>query len=88
MRSGGGIIIAFAPDEYLIAGSGLTVTFAPAAPGAQPVAGILRTQEGHYENGRWVGGRWLNGDQTNQGRHVQLGAEEFTMQRVKLYRYR
>jgi beta-galactosidase GanA len=88
MRTGGGIIIALAPDEFLIAGSGLTVTFAPAAPGAQPIAGILRTQEGHYENGRWMGGRWLNGDQTNQGRHVQLGAQEFSMQRVKLYRYR
>lgn len=87
MHSGGGIIIALAPDEFLIAGSGLTVTFAPNAQGA-PIAGILRAQEGHYEKGQWVAGRWMNGDQTNQGRHIQLGAQAFSMQRVKLYRYR
>jgi beta-galactosidase GanA len=86
-RTGGGLIIALAPDEFLIAGSGLTVTFAPSTPGP-PIAGILRTQEGHYENGRWIGGRWLNGDQTHQGRHIRLEPRDFSMQRVKLYRYR
>ena len=30
----------------------------------------------------------MNGDQTHQGRHVALGTGEFTVQRVKLYRYR
>ena len=30
----------------------------------------------------------MNGDQTHQGRHVALGAGEFIVQRVKLYRYR
>jgi beta-galactosidase GanA len=86
-RTGGGLIIALAPDEFLVAGSGLTVTFAPVGPGA-PIAGILRAQEGRYENGQWVGGRWLNGDQTHQGRHIRLEARDFSMQRVKLYRYR
>ena len=61
------------PDEFLIAGSGLTVTFAPSTLGP-PIAGILRTHEGRYENGRWIGGRWLNGDQTNQGREVFLAS--------------
>ena len=87
VRTAGGLIIALAADEFLIAGSGLTVTFAPRAAGP-PIAGILRAQEGQYDNGRWVGGRWLNGDQTHQGRHIQLGARDFSMQRVKLYRYR
>ena len=87
MHTGGGIIVALAPDEFLIAGSGITVTFAPGTPGP-PIAGILSAQEGRYENGRWVGGRWMNGDQTNQGRHVRLDARDFSMQRVKLYRYR
>jgi beta-galactosidase GanA len=86
VRTGGGIIIALAPDEFLIAGSGMTVTFAPATAG-DPIAGILRAQQGHYENGHWVGGRWLNGDQTHQGRHVRLEPNDFSMQRVKLYRY-
>jgi beta-galactosidase GanA len=86
-RTGGGLVIALAPDEFLIAGSGLTVTFAPRGPGA-PVAGILRAREGRFEAGRWLDGRWLNGDQTHQGRHIRLEPQEFSIQRVKLYRYR
>src|SRR5262249_22041928 len=75
-RTGGGLIIALARDEFLIAGSGLTVTFAPIGPGA-PIAGILRAQQGRYENGHWVAERWLNGDQTHQGRHIRLEARDF-----------
>ena len=30
----------------------------------------------------------MNGDQTDQGRRVRLESSEFTIQRVKLYRYR
>jgi beta-galactosidase GanA len=87
VRTAGGLIVALAADEFLVAGSGLTVTFSPATAGP-PIAGILRAQEGRYENGRWIGGRRLNGDQTHQGRHIRLEAREFSMQRVKLYRYR
>ena len=86
-RSGGGVIVALANDEFLIAGSGLTVTFVPEGSGP-PIAGILRAQQGRYESGRWVGERWFNGDQTHQGRRIRLEANEFSMQRVKLYRYR
>jgi beta-galactosidase GanA len=83
----GGLIIALAPDEFIVAGTGLTITFAPRGPGA-PSAGILGVQEGRYEAGRWVGGRWLNGDEDHQGRHVRLPTGEFGIQRVRLYRYR
>jgi uncharacterized protein DUF5597/glycosyl hydrolase family 42 (putative beta-galactosidase) len=83
----GGIIIELAPAEFLIAGTGIVVTFKPNGPGA-PVAGILSADQVHYENGEWVRGLRMNGDQTHQGRHVALGAGEFTVQRVRLYRYR
>jgi beta-galactosidase GanA len=83
----GGLIITLGPDEYILAGSGLTVTFSPRTPG-DPIAGLLSVQEGRFEDGRWIGGRWLNGDQTHQGRHVRLPPEEFGVQRVRLYRYR
>jgi beta-galactosidase GanA len=83
----GGLIIALAPDELIVAGTGLTVTFAPRTPG-DPIAGLQSVQEGQFENGRWVGGRWLNGDQTHQGRHMRLPSGEFGIQRVRLYRYR
>jgi beta-galactosidase GanA len=83
----GGLIIAVAADEFIIAGTGIVVTFAPVSEG-DPLAGILSAQEGRYVNGRWVPSRWLNGDQTHQGRHVRLEPNEFSVQRVKLYRYR
>ena len=50
--------------------------------------GDVADDEGRYEEGRWVPGRRMNGDQTHQGRHVSLGGGDFSMQRVKLYRYR
>ena len=83
----GGLIIALAPDEFLIAGSAITVTFEPTGPG-DPIAGIISAQEGNFVNGQWRVRRWLNGDQTHQGRHIRLAPGAFTMQRVKLYRYR
>ena len=62
----GGLIIALSRDEFLVAGTGLTVTFASRGPGTDQ-AGILSVQEGRYENGRWLGGRWLNGDEGPPG---------------------
>ncbi|HEY2162896.1 MAG TPA: DUF5597 domain-containing protein, partial [Gemmatimonadaceae bacterium] len=84
---GGGLIIAVAPDELLIAGSGIVVTFEPTGPG-DPIAGILSADEGRFVNGEWRVNRRLNGDQTHQGRHIALPFGEFSIQRVKLYRYR
>ncbi len=82
----GGLMIALDDDDFLFAGIGLTITFASTEPGQQ--AGILSCAEGRYENGQWKHLRWLNGDQTHQGRHVRLEPGRFTMQQVKLYRYR
>jgi beta-galactosidase GanA len=83
----GALVIALADDEYLIAGNGVIVTFAPATPG-DPVAGIERIDEGRVEGGKFVVTRRLNGDETHQGRHLRLPAGSFGLQRVKLYRYR
>lgn len=82
----GGLVIALGEDEFLFAGIGLTVTFASTEGGQQ--AGILSCAEGRFENGEWQHLRWLNGDQTHQGRHIRLEPGRFTLQRVKLYRYR
>ncbi len=84
---GGGLIIALAPDDLLIAGSGIVVTFEPTGPG-DPIAGILSADERRFVNGQWRISRRLNGDQTHQGRHIRLPPGEFTIQRVRLYRYR
>jgi len=83
----GGLVIALGPDEYLFAGTGLTITFETAGNG-DPLVGLLAVDEGKYVEGQWVAGRRLNGDQSHQGRHVRLGAGKFGIQRVNVYRYR
>jgi beta-galactosidase GanA len=82
----GGLVIATAQDEFLFAGIGLTITFASIDGRAQ--VGLLNVEEGRFADGRWQHVRWLNGDQTHQGRHVRLEPGRFTIQRVRLYRYR
>jgi beta-galactosidase GanA len=82
----GGLVIATAADEFLFAGIGVTVTFALAEPGW--TAGILSVEEGRFVAGTWQNVRWLNGDETHQGRHLRLVPGRFSIQRIKLYRYR
>jgi hypothetical protein len=81
----GGLVLATAPDEFIVAGTAVTIAFAAAEPGKQ--AGILRAEEGRFVEGRWENIRWLGGDETHQGRHVRLEPGRFSMQRVRLYSY-
>ena len=83
--SHGGLAIQLGPDEYLFAGSGITVTFAPQEGAGH--AGIESIWEGRFEGGQWRPGRLLNGDESHQGRHVRLPPGSFSIQRVRLYRY-
>jgi Domain of unknown function (DUF5597) len=63
------------------------VTFSIAAQPQEQV-GIDSIWEGKFVNGKWTPGRNLNGDDDNQGRWLELPAGQFTIRRVKLYRYR
>ena len=81
----GGLVLATAPDEFIVAGTAVTITFASSTAGKR--AGILSAEEGRFVEGRWENTRWLNGDQTHQGRHVRLEPGRFSLQRVRLYLY-
>jgi len=83
----GGLAIALGPDEFLFAGTAMTITFESDKPTGETI-GLLSVDEGSYVEGKWKAGRRLNGDQTHQGRHVRIPAGRFDIQRVKLYRYR
>jgi beta-galactosidase GanA len=73
-----------APEEYLVAGRGLTVTFSA----HEGTVGIESIREGVYADGEWHPGRLLNGDQSHQGRNLRLPSRQYGVQRVRLYRYR
>jgi hypothetical protein len=81
-----GIFIQTGPDEYLVAGRGLTITFTPNTPGDANVS-VATAEDGVFVNGRWVAGRRLNGDETLSGKGLRLRGDYYMVQRVKLYRY-
>jgi hypothetical protein len=81
------MIIKLAPDEFIIAGSGVIVTFEPVKHDGA-LAGIGSMDEGQFVNGEWTPVRRMNGDQSHQGRHMHLPGGQYGMQRVKLYSYR
>jgi hypothetical protein len=98
--TGYGIFMATGPDEYLVAGNNLQITFTPNTPGPS-IAGIARQENGHFENGKWAVTRYLAGDDSvlrydiatvadmgQSGSGVRLSAPDRGIQRVKLYRYR
>ena len=82
----GAIIIQSEDNEFYVAGSGVVLTFKNIKDPSLNV-GILKTDEGKFENGEWKVIRHLNGDQTHQGRHIRLCLNEYAIQRFELYNY-
>jgi len=93
------LILATEPDEFVVAGSDIQITFTP-DPVSSETVGLATVEEGVFENGIWVSGRALNGDEvmisydlSNQAAAHQTGTGlKFpggapTIQRVKLYRF-
>jgi beta-galactosidase GanA len=83
----GGLIIQTGRDEFIIAGTGIVITFSSVRD-PNSFVGILRAYEGEYINGQWIPGRRMNGDQDHQGRHIRIPVKEFSIQQVKVYNYR
>ncbi|WP_075190277.1 DUF5597 domain-containing protein [Maricaulis sp. W15] len=82
----GGLIIQTGPEEFLVLGHGVTLTFqSNLHPGA--IAGIDQIREGQFVDGEFVGARILNGDESHQGRHLRLPPGEIGLQRLRLYSY-
>ena len=80
------IIIETAPDEFYIAGSGIVVTFKP-LKNNDLNAGILKVDQGRFDDNVWRTIRHFNGDQTHQGRHVRIAVGDYEIQKLKLYTY-
>ncbi len=84
---GSGMIIQTAENEFYVAGTGVVITFKPVDNKALNV-GLLKVEEGNFENNTWKINRHLNGDQTHQGRHVNIPTNQIGVQRVELYLYK
>jgi beta-galactosidase GanA len=81
----GGLVLSTGPDELVIAGTAVTITFASTEAGKR--VGIQSAEEGRFVAGRFENIRWLSGDETHQGRHIRLEPGRFSLQRVRLYSY-
>lgn len=81
------LLIQTAPDEFLVAGSGFTVTITRDPDTDNRIAGIYSIEQVSKQNGAWTTERRLNGDQSNQGRQLQMDAHEIRIYRLKLYTY-
>jgi len=63
----GGIAVAqLSPDEFLLTGDHVRVTFGT-RPGGPANGLVVKVEEGHFDQGRWVMERLWNGDQTDYG---------------------
>lgn len=83
----GGLIIQTAPNEFIVAGTGIVVSFVSAQP-SKGRTGILSIEEGGYREGHWNPGRTMNGDQSHQGRHLRFPVGEYGIQKLSLYQYK
>jgi len=81
-----GLFISTGADDYVIVGRSMNVYFTSATDESEGV-GLGTVEEGNYVNGRWVAGRRLNGDETPEWRALRF-RNDYSLQRVKLYRYR
>ena len=82
----GAIIIQENENDFIIAGTGVVVTFTIHNTDNKS-AGILQAEEGIYKDGKWIPGRRMNGDQDHQGRHIRIAVGDWGIQKVRLYEY-
>jgi len=83
----GAIIIQTDENDFIIAGTGVVITFTVNNASNKSV-GILQADEGIYKDGKWIPGRRMNGDQDHQGRHIRIPVGDWNIQKVKLYQYK
>jgi beta-galactosidase GanA len=95
-----GIMMQTGPDEFVVLGGSLQVTFASRTSPDETV-GLATVEEGAYQHGQWVPGRTLNGDAimisydmemqaaSNQtGTALRFNEPEPSILRAKLYRFK
>ncbi|HVO73017.1 MAG TPA: DUF5597 domain-containing protein [Ignavibacteriaceae bacterium] len=85
-ETAGALFIQAGENEFYLAGSGIVATFKN-LKNPELNVGILKDEEGKFENNKWKVIRYLNGDQTHQGRHIRILLDNYSIQRFELYNY-
>jgi hypothetical protein len=81
---GGAALIQLGPDEFLVAGSDVRLSFSLDKPAAGENSQFLDVEEGTFVKGQWQMARRWNGDQTDYG----LNLDAPTLLKVRLGTYR
>jgi len=79
------IAIESGQNEFYVAGSGLTISFARDPDLDNKIIGIASIEEVSRDANGWITVRRLNGDQSNQGRQLSMDPHRVQIFRVKLY---
>ena len=80
------IAIQSRPNEFYIAGSGLTISFFRDPDTDNKLSGIASIEEvSRGADGAWTTLRRLNGDQSNQGRQLSMDPHRMRIYHVTLY---
>jgi len=86
-ESAGAVFVQTGDNEFYVAGTGIVATFKNVSNPELNV-GLLKVDEGKFENNQWKVIRHLNGDQIHQGRHVRIFKDDFSIIRFELYNYK
>ena len=82
--SGGALLAQLGPDDFLLTGQHVRVSFAPAEGNKSNGLIFASVEEGTYRNGQWTRSRIWNGDQTDYGLNL---TDEPRVLRVRLATY-
>jgi len=64
---GGAALIQLGPDEFLLAGSDIRLSFEEATSAPNARGHFMTVEEGTFDKGQWLMKRRWNGDQTDYG---------------------
>ncbi len=84
-NDGGMLLLQSAPNEFLVAGAGLTVRISRDPDTDTQIAGIASIEEISRAGSGWKVEARLNGDESNQGRQLITDPHKIKIFRLRLY---
>ncbi|MDR3328713.1 MAG: DUF5597 domain-containing protein, partial [Prevotellaceae bacterium] len=83
----GVLVLQLADNEFLVAGTGVAVTFTNALDNGM-TTGIGAIDKVSFVDGKMVPECRMNGDESHQGRHLRIEVGDWNIQYIRLYEYK